>query len=334
MIAMCGEKYKLNFISSYTSSSRLHTYIKQLFEKFREIEMQTRQDLCELPESDIRNVIDAMEDDKAAKALIVIRDYVEWRIKLARHSQVSCNINKGILAMETNVIKKTRETMISDPLHLQKKLDRAFPYEISGTIDCLYRVYAWLVYAGMKEEETVKVERSAVDLDEMVVRHNGEAYEIYGFAKEAFEKALALQAFKFLHGNTEYNLSRAFSSKLLGGSDDERYNSNVKNSIDENGAIKLSSIHTKLSKISAAPKGDDSINTDVKLSYKRIYESGLFHRIWIDEINGLTRTYDKHIKSEYPERNTDQTDKNRKMHIEESIRRTDTSYKMWKIAFK
>ena len=87
------------------------------------------------------------------------------------------------------------ENMVSDPGGLQSLLDRLFYPERELRIDCIYRCYYWLAFAGFKLDDVFKINIADVDLESMVVHFEDEEYPIYKEALPAFKNASTLNAF-------------------------------------------------------------------------------------------------------------------------------------------
>lgn len=87
------------------------------------------------------------------------------------------------------------------PKHLQAILDKSFHPLESETVDCVYRCYLWMAFAGMEEANALEVKVSEIDFGPMLIEHGGKSYEIYREAIPAFRMACEATEFMYEHPN-------------------------------------------------------------------------------------------------------------------------------------
>lgn len=68
---------------------------------------------------------------------------------------------------------------ISSPRHLEVIVNKIFPKYNYFNIFDIYRSMIWMVYAGIRAKDTVYVEKSDIDLENMVINFDGQTYRIY-----------------------------------------------------------------------------------------------------------------------------------------------------------
>lgn len=162
-------------------------------------------------------------------------------------------------------LEKIRSRMVANPLHLQSCLDKLFHPEIENRIDNLYRCYFWMVYGGIKEADTVLVRESDVDFAEMRIKYGDTSAPIYREAIPSFRNAVGLTSFLYEHPGYGKPIQR-----------DRVPGDTIMRGVKAD--AKIMTIRSTLSKHIA-----DMVNqgkVDVKLSYYRVWLSGVFYRMY------------------------------------------------------
>lgn len=197
-----------------------------------------------------------------------LRRYVEW-CKASGDPDVS----DAIFHVKVDGLEKIRQRTVSSPEHLQQYLDAVYEPESEKTVDVTYRAYFWLAFAGMKEEDIIKVRCTDVDLDGMVIRYNGEEYPIYEQAVMTLQIASRLPVFKYRHPNYKSDIyrDRIAGDTLVRSFRDVRNVVTYRNSLSK-------AIHEALK----------DGRTTIRLSYSRTWLSGLFWRAYECEKAGGT----------------------------------------------
>lgn len=309
---MYNEERKEKFITSYTDSPKSAYYVRAIFKKFAPYEEdEWHSDLCMQSTEVLEPIINSQTGarmESAERALIVLKEYVKW---CARNGIETSN---GVFGVRVDVVEAVKEQMVASPLHLQKKLDELFNAEDEQTMDCLYRAYIWMAYAGLTDTEALEVEVSEVDLTDLVIRHNDKVYQLYKEAKKTFEQACNLKQFKYKHKNYDTALEnpRVPGTKLMRG---------IKSDV-----MKLSTLRSVITKKTAAH--------GMKMSYKKIFYSGIFYRVYENERAGEDISFADYV-AEVLEKNDYVLNKNRTINkiANEMIRALEIDYDRWKCAF-
>lgn len=208
--------------------------------------------------------------------LTILKEYIRWCIK----NQIEGACDELFLIEELGLDKLKRQ-MVANPQHLQRYLNCICDAESEETVGCIYRCFYWLAYGGMKEEDVLDVAASDVDLLDMVVRHGGNEYPIYREAIPAFKNCVNLTQFRYKHSNYSANKvvfkERASGDMLLRG-------------ISESKSIKA--VRVEMSRRAKNPKfksvsDEADISLDLKLSFYRVWLSGLFYRTYEAERAGM-----------------------------------------------
>lgn len=266
---MYNEEIKTGFIKQYTKSINTAEVCRQTFDTMQSYEEQWGADLCTRTAEELRPAIETMVGFRVKSKymrLIILKDYVKWCIACGIPNACS-----GMLEIDGFGLGKIRSMTVYGPEHLQKCLDEIFDSEQEETTDCIYRCYFWLAYSGMREEDIMNVSVFDVDLSNLVVRHNGNEYIIYREAIRAFRNASTLNEFVYKHPNYPKPIlrNRVEGTQLIRGI----------RAIPSQFTIR-SEISRRISK-----KMKDG-ETSIKLSYYRVWISGLFYRMYINEKNG------------------------------------------------
>lgn len=307
---MYNEERKEKFIKIYAGSPKSEYYVRAIFKKFSFYEETVwGEDLCARSKSDLEPIINSQTGtrmESAERALIVLKEYVKW---CARNG---IDTSDGVFNVRVNVVESVKEQMVASPLHLQKKLDALFCPEDEKTMDCLYRAYIWMAYAGLADVEALEVEVKDVDLSDLIIRHNDKIYQLYKEAKKTFDQACNLNVFKYKHTNYEMEAIRVGGKKLMRG---------IKSS-----GMKISTVRSVITKKTA--------NCGVKLSYKKIFYSGIFYRAYEKERAGESVSFSDHV-SEVLAKNKYEINKNRTINkiANQMVRALEVDYDRWKCAF-
>lgn len=267
---MYNQELKIKFVRSYTTSISMAKLCETVFNQTEEFEFSWGADLCTRTIKDLQPMVNSIAGFRAKSSyaiLIVLKDYVKWCVGTG----VS-GARPDMLKIEATGLENLKVQMVAMPKHLQKYLDEVFEAEDCKTVDNVYRCFYWLAYSGMREHEILEVKSSEVDFQKMTVRHNGKEYIIYREAIQAFRNCVSLSGFSYNHPlyTTSRVMKRADSDLLLRGTR-TIFSSKV--------------MRATLSKRSKKALEDGS--TTQKLSYYRVWLSGLFFREYEREKSGM-----------------------------------------------
>ena len=192
--------------------------------------------------------------------------YYNISINTSNEGKTNMKQAAGDYQAEFDNVNNLKNKMVASPLQLQLKLDQAFVKVEEETMDCVYRAYLWQAFAGIANDyDALDVETADIDLYDMVIRRNDETYQLYKEAKDTFDKACRLESFVFKHPNYTIRRDRVAGAKLIRG---------VK--VDN---IKISTIRSLVCRKFKA--------IGFETSYSRIYQSGIFYRVYEKERAGL-----------------------------------------------
>ena len=268
---MYNEKVKHQFMREQIEATpwklNLCESIFNITEKYEE---EWGADLCTKASEDLQPMINQMTGLRARSKwakLIMLKDYVKWCI--ATGVDGACT---GMLDIETTGLDKVRQQTVASPKHLQRYLDTICePAEMKAT-DNIYRCYYWLAYAGMEEEDILNVKCSDVDFKNLIVRYEKKytVVPIYPEGLVAFHNCVELDQFLYIHPNYTKDVwkDRAAGNTLIRG---------IKS------ATTAKALRVELSRRSKK----NSEKTPLKLSYYRVWLSGIFYRMYEQEVIGI-----------------------------------------------
>lgn len=229
-------------------------------------------------------------------------------------------MKNGIPGASTNITNvgdfvsdKTKECMVCSPTQLQKYLDKVFAPEKDLTVDNTNRALFWLAFSGIRECDADKITSKNVDLENMVIRYNKREYPIY--------RESLLMDFVYKHPNypdKESYMARVAGSSILRGVRDG------------------TTVTSKITNISARIRRLRDSGVDmIKMSYNRIYMSGIFYRVYELERAGIDPDFSKAVDlyMEGREYKVYKVRDIKKLKISDTKRNYLKGYERWKLAF-
>lgn len=315
---MYNEELKTKFVRGYTNSISTAEVCQTIFNAFEQYEVEWGADLCTRSAEELQPVVDNLVGFRARSKwmrLIILKDYVKWCIGMKVPG--ACD---GMLKIETVGLEKVKHQTVASPLHLQRYLDSICEPESEETTDNIYRCFYWLAYGGVAEEDILSIKCSDVDLNNMVVRYNDTEVPIYREALPAFKNCVKLTQFVYKHPNYDKLVykDRADGNTLVRGI---------------RSAPSIKAMRVELSRRSKAKM--DEGKTDLKLSYFRVWISGLFYRMYERERAGIPVDFSA-AAAQFMEGKTYKLDRGR--NTPEAKKRQLTrdyleDYERWKLAF-
>lgn len=276
---MYNAEIKTRFVTEFTTSVARRSAAIILFNTLEPYEQAWGADICTRHTEDLNPVLsEAVGFRSSSKKLriSILQSYVRWCI-----SQNVPGVCDDVLHIEDLGIGKLKRQTVANPRHLQRYLDCICDKESDETVDCIYRCFYWLAYGGMNADDVLSVKASDVDLDEMLVRFNGNEYPIYREAIHAFKNCKELTQFRYKHPNyaddKQRYKDRAPGDMLLRGISEPKSLDAMRVDMSRRGA--------KLSKSKDAAQLDESLN--LKLSFYRVWLSGIFYRMYEAERAGM-----------------------------------------------
>ena len=276
---MYNTEIKTRFITEFSTSTARRHAATVMFNTLEPYEKKWGADFCTRSKEELQPVVSELVGFRTSSKklrLTILKEYVRWCIK----NQIDGAWDE-LFSIEELGLEKLKRQMVANPQHLQRYLNCICDAESEETVGCIYRCFYWLAYGGMKEEDVLDVVESEVDLTDMVVRHNGNEYPIYREAIPAFKNCVNLREFRYKHANYAADKvvfkERASGDMLLRG-------------ISESKSIKA--VRVEMSRRAKNPKfksleDESDKSLDLKLSFYRVWLSGLFYRTYEAERAGM-----------------------------------------------
>ncbi len=219
--------------------------------------------------------------------------------------------------LKTEMDEKMKRMMIASPVHLEAILNKLFEPVVSETVDCLYRCYLWMGFAGLEEAEALEVTVDEVDFDTMTIEHGGRSYEIYREAVPAFKMACNATEFRYVNPN--------YTEEKQGGYRNRYPGKYLMRGI-RSAQIKLTTIRSAIEKKLKA--------AGVETTYGKIRLSGLFYKTYEMERFGEPVNFDAYIVERIGKTEHKYHVNYTRNKLANSIRRDlEDDYECWKAAF-
>lgn len=277
---MYNTEQKEKFITEYTERESVRRVCATTFNATEEYEKAWCADLCTRSAAELEPIVATLlglRSKSMELRMTILREYVKWCI--TNQVPEACD---GMLHVEIDGLEKMKHQTVKNPRHLQAYLDSICDKESDETTDNTLRCYYWMAYAGMKEEDIIRVTADNVDLSYMVIRFGGYEYPIYREALPCIKNCMTLTRFLYEHPNygadkTVYR-DRAEGSALVRGI---RAAPSV---------VSMRAMISRRSRECTTPDDNGNVKTDMHLSYYRVWISGFFYRVYEGELAGITDT--------------------------------------------
>lgn len=257
---MYNEVMKNKFIDNFTTKESTKEFCRRLFNSFEKYEVLWQKDLCTQPQSilvPIASEVSGIKMSSQKVTLTVLKKYTSWCVNNGIPNAI-----EGLVGVADLGVEAMKYRTVWSPNELQKYLNDVFEPESEYTIDNVYRCYYWLAYGGVKEEDIPKIKVSDVDLENLEIDYNGSKVIIYREALQAIRNCVKLEYFIIKRRGKPVKTPRAKSNTIA---------RSVK------GDSSVLSLRVSLSR-----KSSECIKngkTNLRLSYYRVWLSGLFYRI-------------------------------------------------------
>ena len=261
---MYNEERKTRFIETTRSSS---DFGHSVFRTTGKYEKAADTDFCELPLETVQEIVNENFGTRTRSmdsCIGFLRSYVGW---CKDNGYKTCD---AVYNVQSQMDEKIKRRMVSSPRHLQATLDKVFKPVESNMVDCIYRCYLWMAFAGIEEEDALSVKVSEVDFSSMLIEHDGKSYELYREAIPAFRMACNATEFAYEHPNYKQTRNRCPGEYLMRGIRSEQ--------------VKLNTVKGIIQKAFKAK--------NVELTYGKLRLSGVFYRAYEAERMGDPVNFD------------------------------------------
>ena len=305
---MYNEDRKLSFLQETRDSME---YGISLFRATEALETATDTDLCEL---DTEKLESLYEDSFGTRqraidsATALIQSYVSWCKKNGFPT------SDAAFGLDVDISQKIRRMMVASPMHLASIMDQVFPPVDSGSVDCIYRCYLWMVFMGIMDVDTVDVMVNDVDFDDLKVVFGGRGYDLYRESIPAFRLACTATEFNYVHENPYYvSVRQRFAGdRLIRGVRADH--------------VKIQSIKPYIKK--------RLTESGFNLSARRIRLSGIFYKAYEFERCGLEVNFNDEVMDQFLSKQREfSKNYSRNKAIKMIERDFQSDYENWKRAF-
>ncbi len=279
---MYNPMLKERFIADYSDKESMQAMARGFFELFEEYETKWAADLCTRSAEEIEPIVNkmiGMRRGSKYSRMNVLSMYLKWCVE---HQVPGAKDTRGEIVVSRD--DNMRRGTVANPAHLQWYLNQLLRPESEDTIDNVLRCYYWLAYGGATEDEALGVKISDVNFTTMTVKCSGyKEIPIYREALPAFRSCTELTQFRVVlpHYKKDSFRDRAPGDLLLRG---------IKPEINHSAFRVPMSNKTK----AAVEAG----KTDLRLSYFRVFISGVFYRTYELERAGMPIDFKKIASSQ------------------------------------
>ena len=262
---MYNEDLKHRFISDTAMERNLSL---SCFRATAPCEEELGRDLCTMTADELKPALQAACGNKVRKES---RDRM-FRAAMAYYKWCLDHEIDGAVRMpdidRQELIDVSDNFIIRSPAHLQKCLDEVFDPESEETVDNVYRCYLWMLYGGLDNEHALMLKAENILFDRLRAEIDGEAAVIYPEAIPCVKNCVYLKQFQYKHPlytNPVWR-DRTPGEYILRG---------VRATYNTNSRCLREDVARRIKK-----KG----GSDVRLSTKSVWFSGLYYRIFQHEL--------------------------------------------------
>lgn len=315
---MYNETQKNNFIASGVPVVSQVQKAVALFNDTEPFEKALDKDICAFTLEELQGAVDKLLAPKAVTRIgqwRVLKDYLKWCKAGGIEGAQDHTAKISIMALDS-----IRSRMVASPIHLQIVLDQVFQKEELHSADNTVRLFCWLVYMGMPDEQTIRLKTTDVDLvTNSVIAEDGERYRLPPEAAFSLCSCATRTEFTYIHPlhSEDRALPRYEGNQLLRGFRANAQLAPIKRSI---------SAHMK----DAYTQG----KTKVWLSTERLALSGLYYHIYEEERASIEPNFrvvarEIALKDGYGTTKEPLTDKA----LYDKARNLELDYQAWKLTF-
>lgn len=329
---MYNELLKQEFVSQFSDNPSKQKSCIWLFNAVEKFENVWNADICTKDGDDLQRVVDyllGIRTSAKAQRYNLLKEYFAWCVEKGVPGA-----KNAIKDINTSGTTKMRSRTVSSPVHLQMYLDGVFQEESKLTRDNLLRAYCWLAYIGLSEDDIITLRSDEVDLDKLVVTHGGKHYKIYAEAIPSLRNCKEMSFFYYRHPNYDKAVprNRAQSDLLLRGTSPTVSAHAFRNDLS-------SASKRQAAKNESARKTEEeqlyAKSESLRLSYYRIWISGLFYRAFLLEAAGVAPDFSEAASNYLEERHHEFSGRTYTRNRLYSKARSDylIDYKIWKKTF-
>ena len=269
---MYNAAQKERFVKGFTDSVSVRESALRIFNATEKFEAEIDTDVAAMDLETLQRVFIAISGVRTKSKFMpryILREYARW----ATENGIP-GASDAVLYLDDSGLEKLRAETLKNPKQLQVFLDIICDPESEHTSDNNIRAWCWLAYAGLDDDEAMRVLAEDLDFSSMTIHHGGFSYPIYREAIPAFQNCVSLSQYRYIHP--------------LYGADKIVYRDRMSCAELLRGIRGVPSLHTMRVEFSRrAKRAEEQGKTALRLSYMRIWMSGVFYRMYEDELAGI-----------------------------------------------
>jgi len=258
---MYNEAQKMEFLNSGIVAPGSMNLAANLFKSCEKFELAWGADVCTRTREEVQpmiNVIFGMKVQSISSRFNILQRYIKWC--LDNHIP---GARDDLLHIQPDLVSIVGQRTVPNPVALQRILDLTFHPERMQTSDNVSRAYFWLAFSGVMQAESYLITTNEIDLARAVITHKGREYRIYREAIPSFLNCMNLTEFNIFGRNG--TVKRVPGDNLLRTSSKRDARDKFPHSVLWHSSMKLKDTY-------------EYGSIDTKLSYERVWSSGVFYR--------------------------------------------------------
>ena len=306
---MYNERLKIRFLKEeFSDDEERYEFFTKVFETFAPYEQEIDEDLCRMPREwlhkFVREVLAGMVRSVQKRYLSALRRYGAWcrsnqsdtgaRIYLRElRSNIAFDLSRRVPEEERQQTfgpeqesgqpasadavqedqgdreEEAAAKFAANPTHLNMLLDLILPMEHPRTVAGIHRAYLWLAFSGVPLARVFELKSGSMEFDTMSILYKGRVFPIYRESLPVLRAAAESTSLRYTH-------------KMVSTRDRQRADGDsVLRGFTEPSRDLIASAIMK-SEVSLRKSGGPF----VRLSYRTVYLSGIFYRMYEKERAG------------------------------------------------
>ena len=269
---MYNGELKARFLEGYTTNVITAKDSREVFNNISEIEEKYDKDFACMSIDQAQEAINCLHFVRSASMesrMGMLRKYVLWNAEIG-----TPGTNTKITALKHTDASHLKSKLIKNPMHLAKMLNAVYAPVSDNTIDNIARLYIWLFYAGMDDDQVFRCTKNDIDYKNMAIYIDNEYFPIYRECLDVI--VFCAEAEEFTERRSLISDVRSGKSPRVQG--DELYRGirklKSRDSVRSNAMMKLNAAF-------------NNGTIDVMLSRRCLTFSGMFYRMYEREAMGF-----------------------------------------------
>ncbi|MBR0596952.1 hypothetical protein [Sinanaerobacter chloroacetimidivorans] len=247
--------------------------MRSLFQSLQEIEESTGKDFCEFTQAEAKKALASISSRKKATnawSITALRDYINWCI-LNSKTPLNENVLDRVRISQVDNSMALKQETVPNIEYLIRILEEGLP-EINEdlSMNTIYKAYSLLLFFGFSEQEIVSMTKQEAEKWLNGSLHYGnKIIPLHPVLKKYLDKILDYDEIVWIKGK-----GVVCYKKLIGGNQLIGAVYNLEGRISN-----FRNVLSKLNRSYAAETGKS-----IKLSVRRIFESGIYYRLLQKEL--------------------------------------------------